>query len=304
MTGGLIQLVSKGYQDLYLTANPQFTYFKFIYKKHIIHTIHNEKIPFDNEPDFGLSNIEVTINSDANYFKNIYFKTRINYTTTAYSNDKIDTSKNKFTEWKLVKNFTLAMIKKVDFIIDNKIIDTIYGQQLIINNELLNTEDKNKILDVLIGNTNDITKYKNHEDGYVDIYIPLPFFIDTSNSLPIEFLLHSNIKIVFSFIEQNKIIIKQDSYFDTGQNPDTTRNLYYTNNILNNIDNFNKYTINLELNNSELLIDNIYIYGEHLKKYYNDSENEILINQTSYQENILDFDSDNININLEFLNSN
>ena len=303
MTGGLIQLVSKGHQDLYLTGDPKFTYFKFTYKKHIIHTIKIESIPFINEPEFGLSNIQVDINSDANFFKNIYFKTRIKYTTTTYVNSLVDSSKKKFAKWKLVNNFALAMIKRIDFVIDNKIIDTVHGQQLIMNYELLNTREKNKTLNILLGNTNNITNFTNHDDGYVDIYIPLPFFIDNSRSLPIEFLLHSNIKLIFTFIEQNKIIIKQDSYFDTEQDPDTTYSSYYTNNILDDIDSFNTYDIKLELTNSELLIDNIYIHNEHTK-YYKKKEIEILINQSCYQENILDFNSDLININIEFSNPN
>tara|TARA_B110000208_G_scaffold186382_1_gene242876 strand:+ start:61 stop:1992 length:1932 start_codon:yes stop_codon:yes gene_type:complete len=303
MTGGLIQLVSKGHQDLYLTGDPKFTYFKFTYKKHIIHTIKIESIPFINEPEFGLSNIQVDINSDANFFKNIYFKTRIKYTTTTYVNSLVDSSKKKFAKWKLVNNFALAMIKRIDFVIDNKIIDTVHGQQLIMNYELLNTREKNKTLNILLGNTNNITNFTNHDDGYVDIYIPIPFFIDNSRSLPIEFLLHSNIKLIFTFIEQNKIIIKQDSYFDTEQDPDTTYSSYYTNNILDDIDSFNTYDIKLELTNSELLIDNIYIHNEHTK-YYKKKEIEILINQSCYQENILDFNSDLININIEFSNPN
>ena len=34
MGGGLIQLVALGAQDVYLTGNPQMTFFKVIYKKH------------------------------------------------------------------------------------------------------------------------------------------------------------------------------------------------------------------------------------------------------------------------------
>ena len=304
MNGGLIQLLSKGHQDLYLTANPTFTYFKFIYKKYIIHTLQTEKIPFNNEPDFGLTNIEVSINSDASYFKNIYFKTRIKYTTTTYDNNKnIDSTKKKYAKWKLVNNFALALIKKVDFIIDNKVIDTIYGQQLIVNYNLLNTKEKSKTLNVLLGNTNNIVKFTNHDDGYLDIFIPIPFFINNNNPLPIEFLLHSNIKLLFSFIEQKKIIIKQDSYFDIDQDPDKTRKLFYINNILNKSDTFNIYDINLELVNSELFIDNIYVHDEH-KKYNKSKELEIVIEQSNYQENILDYNSDDINININFLNSN
>ena len=34
MTGGLMQLVAYGAQDLYLTGNPQVTFFKIVYKRY------------------------------------------------------------------------------------------------------------------------------------------------------------------------------------------------------------------------------------------------------------------------------
>jgi len=63
MTGGLIQLVSFGKQDGYLTFNPQITYFKKIYRRHTIFSIELiENIPdqqpeYDNRISFKLNNI-------------------------------------------------------------------------------------------------------------------------------------------------------------------------------------------------------------------------------------------------------
>ena len=34
MGGGLIQLVAYGSQDMYLTGNPQITFFKVVYRRH------------------------------------------------------------------------------------------------------------------------------------------------------------------------------------------------------------------------------------------------------------------------------
>ena len=36
MGGGLMELVAKGAQDIYLTGNPNVTYFKSIFKRHIL----------------------------------------------------------------------------------------------------------------------------------------------------------------------------------------------------------------------------------------------------------------------------
>ena len=34
MSGGLMQLVAYGAQDIYLTGNPQITFFKVVYRRH------------------------------------------------------------------------------------------------------------------------------------------------------------------------------------------------------------------------------------------------------------------------------
>ncbi len=34
MTGALIQLVAYGFDDMYLTKDPQVTYFKVVYRRH------------------------------------------------------------------------------------------------------------------------------------------------------------------------------------------------------------------------------------------------------------------------------
>ena len=63
MTGGLIQLVSSGKQDGYLTFNPQITYFKKVYRRHtifgieLIQIIPDQQPEYDNKISFKLNNI-------------------------------------------------------------------------------------------------------------------------------------------------------------------------------------------------------------------------------------------------------
>ena len=53
MTGGLIQLVAYGNQDIHLTGNPQITFFKVVYRRHT--NFSKEAIPIllGDNPDFG-----------------------------------------------------------------------------------------------------------------------------------------------------------------------------------------------------------------------------------------------------------
>ena len=51
--GGLLQLVAQGKQDVFLTGNPQVTWFKMVYRRYTNFSIEQQIIPFDNQADFG-----------------------------------------------------------------------------------------------------------------------------------------------------------------------------------------------------------------------------------------------------------
>ena len=54
MGGGLMQLVAYGAQDIYLTGNPQITFFKVVYRRHT---------------NFSMEAIEQTINGTVGFGK-------------------------------------------------------------------------------------------------------------------------------------------------------------------------------------------------------------------------------------------
>lgn len=51
--GGLLQLVAIGKQDIYLTGNPQITWFKMVYRRYTNFSIESQPMYFDGDPDFG-----------------------------------------------------------------------------------------------------------------------------------------------------------------------------------------------------------------------------------------------------------
>ena len=53
MVGGLIQLVAYGSQDIYLTGNPQITFFKVVYRRHTNFSRESIAQVFDGVADFG-----------------------------------------------------------------------------------------------------------------------------------------------------------------------------------------------------------------------------------------------------------
>ena len=53
MGGGLMQLVAYGAQDIYLTGNPQITFFKVVYRRHTNFSMESIEQTFNGSADFG-----------------------------------------------------------------------------------------------------------------------------------------------------------------------------------------------------------------------------------------------------------
>jgi hypothetical protein len=51
--GTLVELIARGQQDVYIIGNPQFSYFKSVYKRHTNFAIEPIKQIFTESPDFG-----------------------------------------------------------------------------------------------------------------------------------------------------------------------------------------------------------------------------------------------------------
>ena len=48
MGGGILQLLAKGKMDVYLTGNPEFSFFKAVYRRHTNFSIESIKQQFTN----------------------------------------------------------------------------------------------------------------------------------------------------------------------------------------------------------------------------------------------------------------
>ena len=76
MTGGLIQLVSSGKQDGYLTFNPQITYFKKNYRRHTIFGIELIEVYPDQQPDYE-NRVSFLINNISDLIGKCYIEIEI-----------------------------------------------------------------------------------------------------------------------------------------------------------------------------------------------------------------------------------
>ena len=65
MGGGILQLVAYGAQDVYLTGNPQITFFKVIYRRHTNYAVESIKQTLNGTVNFGNRvTVQITRNGD------------------------------------------------------------------------------------------------------------------------------------------------------------------------------------------------------------------------------------------------
>ena len=73
MAGALMQLVAYGAQDVYLTGNPQITFFKVVYRRHTNFSKECIEQTFSGATDFG-KRISATLARNGDLVQEVYLK--------------------------------------------------------------------------------------------------------------------------------------------------------------------------------------------------------------------------------------
>jgi hypothetical protein len=123
-SGGLMQLVAYGAQDVYLTANPQVTFFKQLYRRHSNFAMESIEQTFNGVASFG-KRVQCTIARNGDLISKVYLQATlpaVNYTDVSAF------------EW--VPFVGQYLIKSVEIEIGGQQIDKHYGDWLHIWNEL------------------------------------------------------------------------------------------------------------------------------------------------------------------------
>ena len=76
MGGGLMQLVAYGAQDIYLTGNPQITFFKVVYRRHTNFAMESIQQTFNGTVGFG-NRVTCTISRNGDLVHKVYLETSI-----------------------------------------------------------------------------------------------------------------------------------------------------------------------------------------------------------------------------------
>lgn len=214
MGGGLIQLVAYGAQDLYLTGNPQITFFKVVYRRHTNFAIESRRLVFNGTPNFETTSV-CNILKGPDLLHKMYLEVEVN--SGRIKCDAVTTFKSfRWLNW-----LGHLLIKKSSFTIGGSEIDKHDGEWYHLLNELSQKSEKAEAYAEMVGNTPNLTqihttnKTESHNiingeesDYNFKLYIPLPFWFTKSPglSLPIIALNHSDMTVEIEFEKLDNLV--------------------------------------------------------------------------------------------------
>ena len=184
MGGGLMQLVAMGAQDVFLTGNPQITFFKVVYRRHTNFSKECIKQDFSGSGTFG-SSLTCTLSRNGDLVQEIY----LNTTVTATAKMHTAAATNTLTVGDLTQ-----LIKTVEVEIGGQQIDKHYAAWLDIYNELFETNiDYAKNMVGTKSNTADSVDIEVAQE----IFVPLRFWFNRNPglALPLIALQYHEVKV-------------------------------------------------------------------------------------------------------------
>jgi len=187
-----MQLVAYGAQDIYLTGNPQITFFKVVYRRHTNFAMESIEQTFNGAVDFG-KRVTATISRNGDLIKDMWLELEF-ADTVALDN--------------AVYGLGNALVKLVEIEIGGQLIDRQYGEWLDIWSELSVPEGKRVGYDTMVGNVpntqlgssdtdSDTWKTASRKYTKAKLDVPLMFWFNRNPglALPLIALQYHEVKI-------------------------------------------------------------------------------------------------------------
>ena len=190
MGGGLMQLVAYGAQDIYLSGNPQITFFKVVYRRHTNFSMESIRQTFNGSPNFD-SKVTCTVSRNGDLIHRVYLQVELGEITTAGN-------VSGYKDWAGHK-----LIKSVEVEIGGQRIDKHYGDWLHIWNELSQTAGHWDGYRTMVEGDSDWDASLSETDDKAKrtLYIPLQFWFcrNPGLALPLIALQYHEVKINVEF---------------------------------------------------------------------------------------------------------
>ena len=210
MGGGLLQLVAYGAQDVYLTGNPQITFFKVAYRRHTNFALEAIEQTFNGSVNFG-SRVTCQVTRNGDLINRIYFFGQLKNnasisTSTGANNNSIA----------LVPYFGLKLLKTIELEIGGQRIDKHYSEWLYIWNELSLPVGKRDGYKLMVGGDKYNRSIILDAQTQYSLYVPLEFWFcrNVGLALPLIALQYHEVKINIEFETSSNMINTDDNYSD------------------------------------------------------------------------------------------
>ena len=179
MGGGLLQLVAYGAQDVYLTGNPQITFFKVVYRRHTNFAIEAIQQTFNGNPGYG-NRVTCQISRNGDLIHRMYLTVDMSEETS-----------------KVCPYFGLRLIDYVELEIGGQKIDKQYSHWMYIWNELSLPYSKREGYKKMVGGDGDVLSATSNDQ----LYIPLEFWFcrNVGLALPLIALQYHEVKVNILF---------------------------------------------------------------------------------------------------------
>ena len=261
MTGGLLQLVAYGAQDIYLSSNPQITFFKLVYRRHTNFSLECIEQTFNGQAEFG-KKVTATLSRNGDLVHKIWLHVNLPEVVVPVG------TKFRWLNW-----LGHVLIQWVELDIGGQLIDKQYGEWMHIWTELSMKAGHMAGYANMVGNIPALTNlvvgtagkqtypYASRKTSLnnqtvvpaCSLYIPLQFYFckNPGLALPLISLQYHEVKITLQFRPLDECI------FWEGTKPA------------------------ISMDNAELLVDYVFLDTDERRRYATVSH-EYLITQVQF----------------------
>jgi hypothetical protein len=190
MGGGLVQLVAYGAQDIYLTSNPQITFFKVVYRRHTNFAMESIEQTFNGTVGLG-KRVTATVSRNGDLIKDMWLECTFGSVTSA-----------------AVYGLGNALVKQVELEIGGQLIDRQYGEWMNIWSELTVAEGKRVGYDAMVGNfAAGVTTGTTANKPETKLDVPLMFWFNRNPglALPLIALQYHEVKLNLDLATQGNL---------------------------------------------------------------------------------------------------
>ena len=223
MSGGLMQLVAYGAQDVYLTANPEITFFKVVYRRYTNFAIETYELNMTGAADFG-KRVTCVIQRNGDLVTKMYLRIVVAPVIMTSEVPADEASRNKYLfAW--IRQLGNFIVDYVQFDIGSSQIDKIWGHWMSIWHDLTKDVNTDKAYNAMVGEVDEMTQLRAPDSSgaftndYI-LYVPLIFWCNTNTglALPLIALQYHEVKLWIQFRDFKSLICYTNNLSHTALN--------------------------------------------------------------------------------------